>query len=209
MRITNQQKKHLFDIFSETGLNKFDFETSGDHSLFKVKYKFEYYSFMIQMQKLDVFSVTIFPVDNTNGYSFAAKWQDTVDRFKVWIHGIAKEVSTPSGWETFESQNFLNEGYYDLEEKFNESEKHIVKEGLKYLITKIQELDISSENLKIIERKLDVLNSNVDELSKFDWKSQFIGTIASLIMTLIIPPEFSGAIWEYIENAFLGLKLKS
>jgi hypothetical protein len=36
----------------------------------------------------------------------------------------------------------------------------------------------------------------------------FIGTIASLIMTFIVPPESSGMLWEYIKSSFNNLKIK-
>jgi hypothetical protein len=54
---------------------------------------------------------------------------------------------------------------------------------------------------------LDALSAKIDELNKFDWKSMFIGTIASLIMTLVVPPEVSGMLWEYIKMSFNNLKI--
>ncbi|WP_157730814.1 hypothetical protein [Arenibacter algicola] len=52
------------------------------------------------------------------------------------------------------------------------------------------------------------MGDKVDDLTKFDWKALFIGTIATLVISLGIPPESNGMLWEWIKSAFNGLKLK-
>lgn len=208
MRITNTQKKELSDIFRQAGLNVLDFETSGQHKEFKIKFKHEYFSFLINIQKPDAYNLSIFPINNTNGYTIAANWIESKKHFEKWVKQLATELNTATGWETFQSDNFLNASFEELEQKFTETEKIQTRQSILELKEKIKALELPEESIKIIERKLDDLHAKVDDLKKFDWKSLFVGSIASLIMTLAIPPEVSGLLWEYIKTAFSGFRLR-
>jgi hypothetical protein len=207
MRITNTQKKELSDIFRELELDIFDFETTGQHKEFKVKYKHEYYSFSINYQKRDNYYVTILPIYDTKGLSVNCNWVQTKTRFKDWAKGIALEISTPTGWETFENNNYLDTDLNDLDERFSETDKVLVRRGLKELKERFIQLELPIGKLKTIDKKLDDLDKKVDELSKFDWKSLLIGTIANLILVLAIPTDFNGVIWEYVRSAFNNFRI--
>lgn len=208
MRITNQQKNELSKIFRETGLNLLDFETTGQFQEFKIQFRHEYFSFSISIRDKDSYMCTVLPVDNTKGYSIGGNWETTKKRFSRWIYEIADELNTPTGWESFQSNNYLNATFEELEESFSQEEKNQVIDSLNQFREKVKTLELSTESLLAIDKKLEDLSEKVDELSKFDWKSLFIGTIASLIMTLGIPPEVNGIFWEYIKSAFGGLQIK-
>lgn len=68
-------------------------------------------------------------------------------------------------------------------------------------------MNFTMDTLRNIEQKLIELDLKLDELKKFDWKSLFVGTIVNLIMSLGIPPESAGAVWEIIKRAFNELKV--
>ena len=208
MRITNQQKKELSTIFNENELNLLDFEVSGSYHEFKIKFKFDYFSFNIIKKDKNQYQVTIQSIDNTNAGTSVMNWEGVVNHFKLWSKKISSELNTPNGWETFENENYLNTDYDDLNMSFSKNEKESIRQSLKYIKKKVTTLDVSADTLKIIEHKLDELDTKVDDLKKFDWKSLFIGTVASLIMTLGIPPESAGMLWEMIKSSFNGLKLK-
>ncbi|MCL5245332.1 hypothetical protein M4I21_05900 [Cellulophaga sp. 20_2_10] len=208
MRITNQQKKELSSIFNQNELNLLDFEASGSYQEFKIKFKFDYFSFNIIKTDKDQYQITIQSIDNTNAGTTVTKWDGVIHRFKLWSNEISSELNTPNGWGTFENENYLNTDYDDLNKSFSKNEKESIRQSLKYIKKKVKTLDVSSDTLKIIEHKLDELDTKVDDLKKFDWKSLFIGTIASLIMSLGITPESAGMLWEMIKSSFSGLKLK-
>lgn len=210
MRITNTQKQELSKIFRESGLSLLDFETSGEHKEFKIQYKHEYFSFYINVhdKDKDIYHVTVFNVSNTKALPVGATWEQVKGKFKVWTKEVFTELNTPTGWESFESENFLNAEYEELNSNFSEFEKAVVTQSIAELKDKIKTIELPQATLDVLLNKLDDLNSKVDKLNKFDWKSLFIGSIASLIMTLVIPPEASGLIWEYIKVAFSGLKIK-
>jgi len=207
MRITNTQKKELSNTFRELGLNFFDFETTGQHKEFKIKYKHEYYSFSINYQTKDSYYLTIYPVDDTKGYSVSGNWEQTKQRFANWAKGIFIELNTSTGWETFENQNYLDTDINDIDEQFSDTDKILVRQGLKELKERFSQLELSHEAIITIDKKLNDLDKKVDELSKFDWKSLLIGTIASLMLALAIPPDLNGVIWEYVKTAFNNYRI--
>jgi hypothetical protein len=210
MRITNSQKNELSEIFRTSGLRLLDFETSGQHKEFKIQYKHEYFSFYINVydQDKDIYHVTIFNVSSTKAIPVGANWEQVKGKFKIWTKEVFTELNTPTGWESFQSENFLNAEYEELNSHFNDLEKELVARSILELKNRIKTIELPEATLDILLNKLEDLNSKVDTLNKFDWKSMFLGTVASLIMTLTIPPEASGLIWEYIKIAFSGLKLK-
>mgnify|MGYP006184491717 FL=1 len=207
MRITNIQKKELSEIFKKNNLNTIDFETSGEYQEFNIKFKHDYFSFLISKVKDDVYSITIFAIDRKNAYNFSDTWANTLKRFDGWAQKVSTELNSSTGWETFENTNFLNTDYEDLVSEFTQAEKSQTRRSIHELKVKIKLLDLPENSLKIIENKLDSLSLKVDELNKFDWKSLFIGTIASLIMSFVIPQEASGLFWEYIKSSFNNLKI--
>jgi hypothetical protein len=207
MRITNIQKKELSEIFKKNNLNTIDFETSGEYQEFNIKFKHDYFSFLISKVKDDVYSITIFAIDRKNAYNFSDTWANTLKRFDGWAQKVSTELNSSTGWETFENTNFLNTDYEDLVSEFTQAEKSQTRQSIHELKVKIKLLDLPENSLKIIENKLDSLSLKVDELNKFDWKSLFIGTIASLIMSFVIPQEASGLFWEYIKSSFNNLKI--
>lgn len=209
MRITNFQKKELSDIFKRNGLNVVDFETSGEYQEFIIKFKYDYFSFTIVKVKDDVYSLSILAIDRKNPHSSSENWGNLITKFDNWTKQVSRELVSPTGWESFENTNFLNAEFGDLNTSFNETEKIQTKQSILELKEKILLLNLPPNKLEIIENKLDNLTLKVDELNKFDWKSLFIGTIASLIMTLVIPPEASGILWEYIKSSFNNLKIKA
>ena len=208
MRITNQQKNELASIFKKIELNLLDFEVSSNYHEFKIKFKFDYFSFIILKKDIDKYQITIRSVENTSAGTSITNWTDVLRRFLIWSKQIKDELDTPTGWDTFESENYLNADYNDLDNFFSKKEKESARQSINYIKEKVKTLDISTETLKIIQLKLEELDKKVDELKKFDWKSLFIGTIASLIMTLGIPADSAGMLWEIIKSSFNQLKIK-
>ncbi|NYA72369.1 hypothetical protein HZF10_15675 [Flavobacterium sp. MAH-1] len=207
MRITNSQKLELSKVFKKNNLNLLDFEATGEYQEFKIKFKHDYFSFAIEKTRDDAYSLTIFGITRKNAQTTSSTWGTTVSKFDNWCKQVFSELNSTTGWESFENTNFLNTEFEDLNAQFSDIEKLQTKENIKDLKARIQLLNLAPEKLSIIENKLDLLSQKVDELNKFDWKSLFIGTIASLIMTFVIPQEASGIFWEYIKSSFNNLKI--
>lgn len=209
MRITNVEKKKLSDVFHKFKINILDFEATGEYEVFKIKFKYDYFSFSIVKQKPNVYLIEYFSVDDKNAISTSTSWNGLLQHFLMWTEKLVAEFNSPTGWESFQNTNFLNAEYEELNSKFTDIQKIQTKQNIEDLKVKIKLLNLSPEKLEIIENKLDSLSAKVDELNKFDWKSLFIGTIASLIMTFVVPQEASGMFWEYVKSSFHNLKISA
>ena len=206
MRITSTEKKELFDVFIENKLKKDDFELVEDTNYFKIKYKQDYFSFSIQIVKTNEYLVKIRPTHNVREESISTNWENTKKRFSKWCGNLYEELNTITGWEE-NFRAYINIEIVDIDKKFEQDEKEKIKEIIVGIHEKIIALNLPSQNIEIIDKKLDDLSKKVDELSKFDWQALFIGTISSLLLTLIIPPEASGIIFKFISDSFPRLKL--
>jgi hypothetical protein len=208
MRITNAQKQELSKIAREAGLNLSDFQTSGSYHEFIVKYKYEYFSFSItKASASDKYKFDVKNISNQTGYSAEGLWKDVIAHFAKWSKELAEELNTPTGWESFDNEDFLNANVSDLNNHFSESEKLLLRNSLNELKDRIKILELGDAKYDIIEKKISDLSESLDQLNKFDWKSLFIGSIANLIMTLSIPPEAAGMIWHYIKALFFTIAL--
>jgi hypothetical protein len=209
MRILNQHKKQLADIVTEHNLRISDFQTnSTGYSEFKIKFKEDYFSFSIlKLTVSDKYRLTVFPVDNTEGYNTTGGWAEVLQHYRSWLKGIQAEVNTPTGWETYQDQNLFNNDFLSLNEPFTDEEK---KESIKQLNnfkSKILTIGLDKSQIDAILLKLDELESKMDVLNKFDWKSLLVGSLIGLIMTLSIPPDAAGILWFEFKNAFNILQL--
>lgn len=208
MRITTIKLKELNDIFINSGLNKNDFKVIIKDEFFLIQCRGQYFSFKVQIQNPNIYRNTIYNIDNRKGVSVASKWEVTKEKFKDWCESLKTEIGINHGWETIESTNYFKTTSEDLNSSFPEPEKISLRLALKGLQEKISHLELPEKNLDIINGKLDNLDTKLDSMSKFDWKSLFIGTIFSLLTTLAIPQEASGLIWSYISESFKNFRLK-
>lgn len=135
-------------------------------------------------------------------------WEGLIEQFTIWIGNISDEVKIKTGWEDEIFDNYLNTEYTykQLNDLFSEEEKKLVRNSIKELKGKVNTLEIEEASIIAINNKLDDLSEKVDELSKFDWKSMFYGTIINLTMSLSISSEIQSKFMDYIKGAFSFLK---
>jgi hypothetical protein len=207
MRITNLQQNELSIIFNKSGLNLIDFDVTRTFTEFKIKYKYEYFSCSINLNPDFNYNIAIYPINDIKGVLKKGDWKLAKFVFNDWCNRLVKELNMQTGWDTFQSENYLNVTYDEIDQKFDEKEKIIIWQSINELKERIKSLEISGDKLIIIEKKLDYLSEQIEKLSIFDWKSLFMGSILNLILTNIIPQNMCGIVWGYIKIAFSVFKL--
>jgi len=79
-------------------------------------------------------------------------------------------------------------------------------EDLKIKVSAIKQglnnIDLLSDQISVINEKLDHLTELAVNMNKFDWKSQFIGTIISIIIQLEVTQENAKSLWALIKQVF-------
>ncbi|AWW32288.1 hypothetical protein DN752_20285 [Echinicola strongylocentroti] len=189
-------------------MNVVDFEVSGIYKEFKVKYRYDYFSFSISRLDLQKYSIGVLPVNSTKTVTERGDWEYLKTRYKIWVDQLSKELDTPTGWEHFQSENYLGLERQDLNVPFTSDEKKQTRNDLNSYSQYVHhQLNIGAGDKRIILEKLEELSSKVDEMNKFDWKSLLVGTLANVIMVLGLPSEVSGMIWEGLKNTFGGLRI--
>lgn len=205
MRISNVQLAELAEIANNARFPKSDFVAMTTPTRFNIKYKFDYFEFDILKLDIDSYNVKRHNTRSLNPYEHLCTWEVVKNMFADWITMLAEELSTPTGWESFENQVSLQPSVEDMGERFTPEEIAKAKQGLSYLIDRIKILELEQGKKDIIISKLSGLEDKLLEMDKFDWKSQVIGVIANLIIVLMLPPSVSGALWEYLKITFENL----
>ncbi|GGF30366.1 hypothetical protein [Echinicola rosea] len=208
MRITNLQKKVLADLLRDAGLNMVDFEVSGSPKEFKIKYRYDYFSFSLDRLELQRYSIVILPVNTTVPVKENGDWEYLKARYKIWLDQLSKELVTPTGWEHFQPENYLGLKRRDLNNLFTSEEKEQAKDALNTYSQYIHHrLPMDGDAKQVILAKLEELSGKIDAMNKFDWKSLLIGTMANVVMVLGLPSEVSGMLWEGLKTAFGRLRI--
>lgn len=202
MRITNQEKFQLSELLRKRGLSTKDFRAIGDGSTFDIIYKYESFAFLIEKVSAGKYKLAVQGVEDGEPQRLMLDGKGLSAHFDNWCIQVSAEINTPTGWENIETENYLNTETSELEEHFSKEEKAEVRQRILQLQEKVSELELPPPDIKTINKKLDDLSKKIDHLNKFDWKSLFTGTIASLIMSLSVPPESAGMLWEYVKNIF-------
>ncbi|XWN36769.1 MAG: hypothetical protein ROO71_12505 [Balneola sp.] len=208
MRITKIQKKELADIVIKEGLNTNLFDTPGENEFFTVKLKNEPFSFTLKKINSDKYRMAIVDIFDLNVRTADVFWEGLVKQFTKWIENVSKELKIKTGWEDEVFDNYLNTeySYKQLNDLFSEEEKELVRNSINELKGKVITLEIEESSIIAINNKLDDLSEKVDELSRFDWKSMFYGTIINLTMSLSISSEIQSKFMDYVKEAFIFLK---
>lgn len=88
MRIPNSKKTELDKLIESMGLDKKEFEYSGENETHSIKYKHDYFHFDITKYSSDGYEVKMKTVDNSNLHSGKYNWGNLKSTFKTWVANI-------------------------------------------------------------------------------------------------------------------------
>lgn len=119
-------------------------------------------------------------------------WIETLDNWFWEIRRYAYEQRLSDFWEELDevidvkpkllSQSFTNVDFGE-DELFNDDEKKLLRNELEQATENIKvELDLDPDKLTKIETALQELNTKIDELTKFNWKSTAAGILKDVIV---------------------------
>lgn len=142
---------------------------------------------------------------------YLGSWGEQLKYFEQWLTYLQREITATNKWERFDRElKQLNFNSDQNAEKFSFSEVEELTNKINLLKKKIKAIEkLPESSIKILNNKLDYLVEQSKVLTKFDWKSLFIGIIINIIMALAIPPDASKAIWAAISEVFQNFLLLS
>lgn len=139
---------------------------------------------------------------------------DIYNVFRNWLNDHIKEfldeLLQPDLWTQIENQRKLSLNFeYNENDKsyFSEEKKVLLHQGIntfRYLI--ISNLNPNSDEIKIIDERLNYLIESLDRLNRFDWKSLLITTIMSISIALSLDTEKGKYFYDLLKQSLaIGL----
>lgn len=215
MKLLNSQKDQIFDLIEEQNLSPSQFEFNEEqvnvvsHTEKTIlSFKNSQYFFQFDYRNGGHYSIFSPGRSTITEEEFPRNWENQLFYFKEWLLNLLREINTPNKWERLRKEiNEINSGFTVGQEKFSfqEYEELIIK--INQLKGSIKEIGLSRDQILGINNKLDFLVESAKTLSKFDWKSLFVGTIISITIQLGLTPENSKSLWNLITHIFNQLFL--
>ena len=153
------------------------------------------------------------PQFSVTGFIPTGGWGDAnelVEAFGDWLNEHVKpyinELFEPDMWERIKTQTQLVTGTELSKEDttiFSDDEKIHVRMSInEFRILIIKNFKPSSDELKVIDDRLEYLSNSVDRLNKIDWRSVAITTLISISMALALDTEKGRLLFDLFRQVF-------
>ncbi len=206
MKLLITQKNELFDVIESHGFSPNSFScldiTIKEAPITKIEYnKTDYY---FRFNKSSNITVSWSPSNALYKEAIIAyNFSECVAHFKSWLGYLNRELTVIDKWKRLADEvTQLSISFVNEFDKFSASEYENLKIQMLLLKQKIRTIDLLPEQLKVLENKIDHLTGIALDLSKFDWKGLFVGTMVSIIIQLSVTPENAKALWDIIKSIF-------
>lgn len=219
MELMRSQRNGLLEIIKINGLDPFNFEWDKEvgkgNIVSFLKYKDTDYLFGIKVSKND-FELFVSPgFELILQINKVRSWNDVVVSFQQWLFCLEREISQPDLWEELEKiklDDFIPElDGFEFEEEyagqeFSYREVVQIQEGINNIRDYLVEVsDGNTEEIKIINQRLDYLTDAVKRMGRTDWKNIFIGVMIDIGINIISDPAQRKIIGQMIQNMFSGI----
>jgi hypothetical protein len=139
--------------------------------------------------------------------------RETCKGFATWLEeNLSKyvmEQSTPDLWSQLQSLGLLLGGDESTQEEpdnFTEYQKIVIRLAIQQLASEIVDwFTPTSEQARIVHRRLEYLEKALDRLNRFDWHGVFLNTLITISITLSLDTERGRQLYELAHAAFSGL----
>jgi hypothetical protein len=132
-----------------------------------------------------------------------SNWYEVLKYLKEWLNYLKREISQIDKWKRLEEQiELINISYSDNNDKFSAQEFEELRNRMFLLKGHLIEINLPTDQLDILNSKIDHLTDLAISMNKFDWYSMFIGSIMSIIIQLGVTHENAKALWTLIKNLF-------
>lgn len=206
MSLLPSQKNQLFDKVLEQGFSPSQFElndTAGDTN---ITYKGTSYYFNMHTAIQGLVSIRFSPgSDKLREEKHGLRsWSDQSIIFNTWIQLLRKEVSQPDKWANFlkVAQGITWPESDEENSQFIFQEVEQIRGCAEQAKTSLGQLNLSPEQLRAIESKLDYIVERAKTLGRIDWKNLMVGTLITLVVSLALSSETAKTVWQAIGEAF-------
>lgn len=133
------------------------------------------------------------------------------EQFRFWMENevvtAIEEEFIPDLWEQAKSVGLQAESEQDDYTSFTNDEREQVKMAVETFRSMIVEnFDATTQQLAVVNRRLDYLSKAVDKSNRFDWKALAVSTILQLALDLALDHEKGRTLFGYFLVATQGIR---
>jgi hypothetical protein len=125
-------------------------------------------------------------------------WQSLIPRVERWLGEVKRDLETPDLWAELQQERELLGGRLDdavQNTPFTPEEQAQIAKQLRELKEHVKTTYSLSENeLAALDSRLNYLEDAAGRLPRIDWRNLLVGTMLTLIVTALLPPEAVRAI---------------
>lgn len=215
MKLLTSQRDEIYSIIENSGLSPSQFVFKEQNSLFdprqkstKLIFKGSEFFYLFEHSKSSHYArycpaEDLFVEDHT-----VRTWDSQLLQFEYWLIYLIREVNAPNKWERLSIElNSIDLAFESDDTQFSISEYEELQKMLLTVKAGVATLGLSADEAVTINSKLDYLTDSAKKMSKFNWKSLFIGTIVNTVLNLGLTPEKAESIWILIKEVFKTLLL--
>ena len=210
MELLKSQRNKIYELIEQNGLSPSMFafnedeKSTGERRIYILLMKNSEFFYRLRYAGSNRWSANHCPAKvDYEEYSGEYEWLGQMLRLNDWLKYVLRELTIPDRWLRLQTEmegiSITND---DDSDKFSFQEYEKLKQRVLILKKGIDALPLLPEQINVFNDKLDHLTEMAKTLNKFDWKSLFAGSIASLIIALSVTPENGKAIWELIKHTF-------
>lgn len=210
MKLLTSQKNILYDVIIAYGLSPSQFILTEKEStnyvneiVTNISHKSSEFYFSFE-SRYDRRSILFSPGSDTYSVAHSVNsWNELEYHFQNWIGNLLNEINVENKWDRLEKEmKGINLNLKNEPDKFSAHEFEELKNKVLAIKQGLNKIGLLSEQVSIINEKLDHLTELAIDMNKFDWKSLFIGTILSVIIQLGVTQENAKSLWALIKQVF-------
>lgn len=136
--------------------------------------------------------------------TYSRSWEGTMMEFHNWLSFLKREITTVNKWDRLklEMDNLKLSFNENDNNKFSVAEYSELKEKIILLREGIAKIELPTDQMRILNDKLDHLTNLAEEMNKYDWKNLFVGTMMSVIIQLSVTPENAKNLFALLRQIF-------
>jgi hypothetical protein len=206
--VLNQYKNELLKALWAAGLNHADFALLPSANQLRITFKNTSFTLEANPNDPDAFSVAYtrfhsgqVVIPYSGFMPFSAALQHFNEWLKSQVQRSIQESSVPDLWsqlqQTDQFANSADDTYFSFEEK---EQLKLSVEEFKLLIVKT--FTPSTDEMKVVNERLDYLKDAIDRLNRFDWQSVAMSTLVSISIALSLDTEKGRILFGLFQQAF-------
>ena len=191
-RLQKWHKNDIFEAIQAFGLHPRDFDLEDSDAVSRIKHKWSESCFNIGGGP-GRYSVSYVVGDGSAWSIDVYSWETLISRVSGWLKSVKHDLDTPDLWAELQREvDLLGAGSDEVTENtpFTPDEQKEIARRLRELAQYASnKYSLSGVQIQALDAKLDYLVKASGRVGRVDWRSIFIGTIFSFILSAALPSE--------------------